>query len=129
MSITWHGPLRTGYQELLFDLLCLRVHPAVNWNGACFADVSLQQLALNSWLRLDYSELEQLYDLARAANSDTMHDAHRMAWNVIVRDPNMYASWNALFDAGPALSFMRCIFADRSNTFDSYISLALFWNI
>ena len=35
MSILWHGPLRAGYQELLFDLLHLRQHPAVNWNGVC----------------------------------------------------------------------------------------------
>ena len=79
MSILWHGPLRAGYQELPFDLWHLRQHLAVNWNGVCFADGSMQQLALHSWLRLDYSELEQLYELARAANTDSMHDAHRMA--------------------------------------------------
>ena len=116
MSILWHGPLRAGYQELLFDLLHLRQHPAVNCNGVCFADGSMQQLALHSWLRLEYSELEQLYEMARAANTDSMHDAHRMAWNIIVRDPSMYGAWNSLFDAGSALSFMRCAFADRRNT-------------
>ena len=35
MNILWHGPLRAGCQELLFDLLYLRQHPSVNWNGVC----------------------------------------------------------------------------------------------